>query len=393
MNKRNIIISLAFVSLVAATIASGQGTQAAADVPQALPQLQYVVIDLGEDAIGNGIIDSGQIVGSRSFGGAPRHAAFWPHSQSPPIDLGTLPGFTESRGLGINPRGQMVGATFPLSSARPLFWASSQSAPMELAGLPVGLFGLASGINPRGQIVGVFFNLDVFVERPVFWPNSNAAAIYLPGFGDKLPLSEALSVNASGNILGDGGDADTGETHAAFWASSTSTPVALASPGGEFIYTGIALSSEGAVAPGLNNAGSMVGYANNADFSETRAVFWASSSSPAVILSTTGEFSNGTAEGISDKGQIVGTAYNSDFSDTHAFMWPSSTSPGIDLNTVIPPDAGWELGVARSINNRGEITGAGVLNGAFHAYVLIPVHGPVAGNFNSPSTTHRLNAY
>ena len=191
----------------------------------------------------------------------------------------------------------------------------------------------------------------------------------------------------------DGCDADFVECHAAFWASSTSTPVALASPGGEFIYTDIALSSGGTVAPGLNNAGSMVGYAYNADFSETRAVFWASSASPAVILSTTGEFSNGTAEGISDKGQIVGTAYNSDFSDTHAFMWPSSTSPGIDLNTVIPPDSGWELGVARSVNNRGEITGAGILNGAFHAYVLIPVHGPVAGNFNSPSTTHRLNAH
>ena len=62
--------------------------------------------------------------------------------------------------------------------------------------------------------------------------------------------------------------------------------MALASPGGEFIYTDIALSSGGTVAPGLNNAGSMVGYAYNADFSETRAVFWASSASPAVILST-----------------------------------------------------------------------------------------------------------
>ena len=284
MNKRNIIISLAFVSLVAATIASGQGTQAAADVPQALPQLQYAVIDLGEDAFGNGITDSGRIIGSKSFGGADRHAAFWPNIQSPPTDLGTLPGFTGSRGLGINPRGQMVGAAYPLSSARPLFWASSQSAPMELPGLPVGLFGLASGINPRGQIVGVFFSGDFSVQRPVFWPNSNAAAIYLPGLGDKLPISGALSVNASGNILGSGCDADFVECHAAFWASSTSTPVALASPGGEFIYTGIALSSEGTVAPGLNNAGSMVGYAYNADFSETRAVFWASSASPAVIL-------------------------------------------------------------------------------------------------------------
>jgi probable HAF family extracellular repeat protein len=375
MNKRNIIISLTFLSLIAATIASGQGTQAAVDVPQTPPQLRYAVIDLGEDAFGNGITDSGRIVGSKNFGGADRHGAFWPNIQRPPIDLGTLPGFIGSRGLGINPRGQMVGAVYPLSSARPLFWASSQSAPMELPGLPVGLFGLASGINPRGQIVGVFFSGDFSVQRSVFWPNSNAAAIYLPELGNKLPINGALSINARGNILGAGCDADFVECHAVFWASSSSTPVALASPGGEFIYTGIALSSEGTVAPGLNNTGSMVGYAYNADFSALRAVFWASSSSPSAILSTTGEFSNGAAEGINDKGQIVGTVFNSDFSDTHAFMWPSSTSPGIDLNTVIPPDSGWELGVARAVNNRGEITGAGIFNGAFHAYALIPVHG------------------
>src|SRR5262249_44703043 len=147
------------------------------------------------------------------------------------------------------------------------------------------------------------------------------------------------------------------------------------------IYTDIGFSSGFSVAPGLNNAGSMVGYAYNADFSATRAVFWANSSSPAVILSTTGEFSNGTAEGINENGQIVGTAYNGDFSDFHAFIWPSSTSQGIDLNTLIPPDLGWELVVARGINNRGEITGAGFLNGALHAYALIPVHSPLARDF------------
>jgi len=153
--------------------------------------------------------------------------------------------------------------------------------------------------------------------------------------------------------------------------------VALASPGGEFIYTDVALTG-GSVAPALNNAGSMVGFAHNADFSATRAVFWASSSSPAVILSTTGEFTNGGAEGINDKRQIVGTAFNSDFSDLHAFLWASPASQGIDLNTVIPPGSGWELIVARSINNRGEISGAGVLNGEQHAVALIPVHGSSA---------------
>jgi probable HAF family extracellular repeat protein len=254
---------------------------------------------------------------------------------------------------------------------------------MQLPGLPVGFLGQASGINPRGQIVGVFFSGDFSEQRPVFWSNSNAVAIYLPGLGDKLPLGLALSINASGNILGDGCSADFVECHVAFWSDSASAPVALASPGGDFIYTDVGLSSGFAVAHALNNAGRMVGYAYNADFSETRAVFWASSSSAPVILSTTDEFSNGTAEAINDKGQIVGTAYNPDFSDSRAFMWPNLASEGIDLNAVIRPDSGWELEVARSINNRGEITGAGIFNGAFHGYALIPVHGHSANDVGS----------
>jgi len=371
MNKPNMIISLAFVSLIAVTIASGQGAQAAADVSRAQPQLQYTVIDLGGFAA-NTITDSGRIVGSKFFG-AERHAAFWPRSQSPAIDLGTLAGFTTSTALDINPRGEAVGLAndSDFSDVRPLFWASSQSAPIQLSGLPVGLVGEAFHINPRGQIVGIFFALGGSEQRAVFWPNSNAAPVYLRDLSDQFPHSFATSINASGNIVGHGCDADFVECHVAFWSSSASTPVALASPGGEFIYTDIGLVN--GFSPGLNNAGSMVGFAYKADFSETRAVFWASSSSPAVILSTTEEFINGTGEGISDRGQIVGEAYNGDFSDLHAFMWPSSTSQGIDLNTLIPPDLGWELVVARGINNRGEIVGAGFLNGTLHAYALIPV--------------------
>ena len=369
MNKPNIIITFAFVALGAVTMASSQGTHSKASVPQAVPQLRYTIIDLGGYAA-NTITDSGQIVGSKIFGGPDRHAAFWPSTQSAAVDLGTLPGFTSSTALDINPRGEIVGIA-NIGTPRPLYWASSESVPIELPGLPVGFLGEAHYINPAGQIVGIFFALDGSVARAVFWPNSNAAPVDLPHLSDEFPQSNANSINASGNILGDSCVPEFGECHAVFWASSTSTPVALASPGGEFIYTDLGLVN--GFSPGLNNAGSMVGFAYKADFSETRAVFWASSSSPAVILSTTQEFINGTGEGVSDKGQIVGEAYNGDFSDLHAFMWPSSTSQGIDLNTLIPPELGWELVVARGINNRGEIVGAGFLNGTLHAYALIPV--------------------
>ena len=113
MNKANILrLTVAFATLVTVMIASGQGRPGAVkapQVPRAAPQVQYTVIDLGTDGVGNQITDSGRIVGSINFGGPDRDAAFWPTPQSPPIDLGTLPGFTGSRGFGINPRGEMVG--------------------------------------------------------------------------------------------------------------------------------------------------------------------------------------------------------------------------------------------------------------------------------------------
>jgi hypothetical protein len=100
-----------------------------------------------------------------------------------------------------------------------------------------------------------------------------------------------------------------------FWANSTSTPVALASPGGGFIYSFVVFYSHG-----INNAGNMVGYAYTPGFAAVRAVSWASSSSPAVVLSTVSEFTNTVAAGISDNGQIVGYGFNEDFSKSRPFL-------------------------------------------------------------------------
>ena len=190
---------------------------------------------------------------------------------------------------------------------------------------------------------------------------------------DDFPHSLASGINASGNILGDACNASFVECHAAFWASSTSTPVALASPGGEFIHTDIDLPGKS-----INGAGNMIGHAYNADFSGYRAVFWASSASPAVILGTVGEFTNTFAAGISDKGQIVGRGYNEDFSESRPFVWPSATSQPIDLTTFFPVGSNWDLNslFTVAVNNRGEIIGSGSFkDGTVHNFVLIPVPG------------------
>src|SRR4029077_9785395 len=103
----------------------GLGLSAAADAPrrtfttpQAPPQVQYTVIELGV-GVANAIDGPGRIVGSHLFG-AERHAALWRNSQSPPIDLGTLPGFTSSFAADINPPGEIVGAAGSFPTFRPL---------------------------------------------------------------------------------------------------------------------------------------------------------------------------------------------------------------------------------------------------------------------------------
>ena len=367
--------SLAHESILKQTDSAAQQNQALAlSTSQAPPQVQYMVIELGGRRA-NDISESGQIVGNEQFPSGIRHAAFWPSSQSPPIDLGTLPGLgsvVES----INPRREMVGYAFNDDSSveLPLFWASTNSAPVELPGLPAGLISEVYDINPRGQIVGQFLSPDFFsVEQAVFWPNSNAAPLYLPQLSGEFPRGAAQSINASGKIFGDACDADFVECHAVFWATSTSTPVALASPGGEFIYTDFTLPGHS-----INGPGNMVGYAHNADFSAERAVFWASSSSPAVILSTIGEFTNAVAASISDNGQIVGIGYNGDFSRMRPFLWPSATSQGIDLSTFFPAGSNWDLDTlfTTTVNNRGEIVGSGMFkDGTVHNFVLVPLHG------------------
>jgi hypothetical protein len=60
-----------------------------------------------------------------------------------------------------------------------------------------------------------------------------------------------------------------------------------------------------------------------------------------------------------------------------------------NLNELIPADSGWLLTTARSINEKGQITGLGLLNGEFHAFVLTPTSSqepPAAHAATTPTT-------
>jgi uncharacterized membrane protein len=64
--------------------------------------------------------------------------------------------------------------------------------------------------------------------------------------------------------------------------------------------------------------------------------------------------------------QVAGGFYP----NSHAFLWSGGVMK--DLNQLLPPSSGWFLEVAQSINDAGQIVGAGTLNGQDRAFLLSP---------------------
>ncbi len=86
-------------------------------------------------------------------------------------------------------------------------------------------------------------------------------------------------------------------------------------------------------------------------------------------------FEGGHALGMNDFGVIVGTCWTHNGQQS-AYIYRNGAST--DLNTLIPPTSGWHLGVAKDINNRGDITGNGRWHNTPRAFALSlpPTHVP-----------------
>jgi probable HAF family extracellular repeat protein len=82
--------------------------------------------------------------------------------------------------------------------------------------------------------------------------------------------------------------------------------------------------------------------------------------------------SSAQANAINDAGQVVGFSRTAADADSHAFLW-TPTGGMEDFNRLIPARSGWDLLGANGISNNGQIVGAGTINGAQHAFLLVPV--------------------
>jgi len=352
-----------------------------------------IITDLGalpgiNNSFGNWISANGLISGaSQNSGidpllGSPELRAVSWNQVGQIADLGTFGGY-ESFANAVNTRGQVVGFATnaipdPFNTAPNLYGLGTQmhaflweNGEMRDLGTLGGPDSTAFWVNEAGQVAGFSYTSSipnpitgVPPQHPFLWENGKMLDLGTIG---GTQLTDLPGLNERGQVIGEMTLADEQRTHPFFW------------DGKKLIDLGT-FGGDHANANSLNNKGEVVGqssYAASCPNPEagqiTHAYLWRNG-----IKTDLGTFpgidplnESSTAWWINSKTQIVGIAATCDFSVFGAFLWEKGSM--VDLNTLIPADSPLRLFLGTYIDDRGEITGFGVLpNGDQHAFLLIP---------------------
>ena len=170
------------------------------------------------------------------------------------------------------------------------------------------------------------------------------------------PNSSAQAVNDLDQVVGI--DVDGSAQQAVGWLWQTGRKTPLGTLGGSV-----------SVPFALNNRGQVVGFSALAGDTTNHAFLW--QRGRMTDLGTLPGDARSEAFDINAQGQIVGFSCSESFA-CRPTLWQGG-SP-IDLNTLVPSTAGWQLYEAQAINARGQIVGGGFHDGAFHAFLMTPVH-------------------
>lgn len=261
----------------------------------------------------------------------------------------------------VDPLGEFWGATFVCTPSvscqgwqnllRGFVWKNGVMTALPTLG---GNNSGALGVNNRGQVVGAAetANQDpncvppqvLDIEAVVWGPNPGQIEV-LPLFpGD--PDAVALAINNTGQVAGTSGPCQGPSSglalrHAVLWQRDTVTD--LGSLGGVMFNA----------ANAINNAGQVVGQSDLPGDTATRAFFW--QNGVMTDLGTLPGDSNSIAYDINDKEQVVGVSCDVNF-NCRPFLWENGVMT--DLNTLIPPNSPLYLTFGSGINDRGEITGS-----------------------------------
>lgn len=331
-------------SLVALTLLSSpvRGTATIQAIPAAVPAN-------AREVLGGRITSNGLVVGSyrtKTFQSelAPQ---LWSAAQGAiqiPTPQGALapPLLSDS-----NDKGEVVGFYSDSHWMKPFRW-SAKDGLKDLT--EMGPYGGASAINNRGDIAGFSRPVSLGPEHGVLLRDGKRIELRpVEGYLH----SNACGINQKGETVGLTYGANVDKPSLATVWDISGNPTAIPMLPGATGQTGEA----------INDKGEAIGTATLPG--EPAAMFFYSHGQTTRIPGGGGP---SIAHDLNNKGQIVGRTEPATNRVPFAFLYENGKLT--NLNDLLPPNSGWYLERAISINDRGEIVGDGSFKGRPHAFLL-----------------------